>query len=279
MITESKFLQLESLQELIKVILIGIITVELSSHKGLNVIIDKWQTKRTLLSSTAAGFDLSDSRWRDLWWRRRFLLPGDVAPCCSREPVGRKINLHVLQYFYQVPLVCVCVCMQGPRVVRVADRAWLPIPAVRARQWELLPGGAGGGGTPATGHTSTAERRHQLSGTGHTCTVGAHKSFRLHCLVQKPLWFFQAAKCFHGNSRDPNHMLKMYSEQTGSTLHFIPACCWMSFFLMCSCVQIRFDLVNQHSMAHPVEWQGITLQSNRLGIICQLQAIPLHAIN
>lgn len=70
---------------------------------------------------------------------------------------------------------CVCVllavsdltvvCLQGPRVLRLADGPGPPLPPVRSRHGELLPGGAGRGGPAETRHPPAAPRRHQLAGT------------------------------------------------------------------------------------------------------------------
>lgn len=137
-------------------------------------------TNRTELS--CEGSYISQSRWRDVWWGGRCLLPGDVAACSSGEPVRRivcqwpRFTLWHLSHIYNI---LPCACVQRPCGVCVADGKGSPVPPLCSRHWELLPSGESRGGAHSTGDPPAATGRHQLSGTAHVHADTQTEDYRL----------------------------------------------------------------------------------------------------
>lgn len=117
---------------------------------------------------SSPGSDISNPRWRDLWWGRFCLLLRNVVAYCFGEPVGRVFSNTIIRYstsicvfiIFNTMTIFFCVGVQRPRVLCVADSARPPLPPLRPRKRELLPGGEGCSGTPATRNPSATSRRY-----------------------------------------------------------------------------------------------------------------------
>lgn len=117
----------------------------------------------------SSGSDIGHPGRRDVRRRGCRLLPGDAAAYRSGEPVGARQRSHTQTHSAASSRSCLThgslsVGVQGPRVLRVADGARPPVPPLRPRQRELLPGGEGGGGAAEAGHPLATTGGHLISG-------------------------------------------------------------------------------------------------------------------